>query len=78
MLNKQDAHAVAARLLSCPFCGQKPVASIRGAGEIANNPWAKCKTENCMGAKLPAINLDDPEDVDAWNTRARPDAPTQI
>lgn len=70
MLSKIEAHAVADSLKFCPFCGTKPVASIRGTGLNASNPRAKCETEDCMGSKLPAISLDIPDQVQAWNTRA--------
>jgi hypothetical protein len=70
MLTKAEAQAIAARLVPCPFCGVKPTASIRGAGDSATNPKAKCTTEDCMGGKLPVICLDVPSQVDAWNTRA--------
>ncbi len=69
-LTKVEAQAIADRLLACPFCGIKPEATIRGAGETANNPKARCATEGCMGGKLPVICLDVPDQVDGWNTRA--------
>lgn len=70
MLTKVEAEAIATSLLPCPFCGVSPTASIRGSGEVATNPKAACKTEGCMGSKLPVICLDVPEQVNAWNTRA--------
>ncbi|MEJ6003751.1 hypothetical protein [Paucibacter soli] len=70
MLSKIEAIAVADSLLRCPFCGAKPAASIRGNGDIALNPKAKCVTEDCMGGKLPVICLDVPSHVQGWNTRA--------
>ena len=69
-MQKIEAQAVADSLLRCPFCGEKPVASIRGPQERALNPKAKCETEDCMGGKLPVICLDAPSQVHAWNTRA--------
>ena len=53
-------------LLPCPFCGEKPAVVWR-----KNNPRAGCKTDGCWGAKLPAIALDVPEQVSAWNLRAQ-------
>lgn len=70
MLSKAQAQSIADGLLMCPFCGARPVASIRGAGDAAVNPKARCATEGCMAARLPVISLDVPDDVDAWNTRA--------
>lgn len=70
MLSKNDARRMADSLLNCPFCGRKPLASIRGPGEVAINPKAKCTTEDCMGGKLPVICLDVPSHVDGWNRRA--------
>lgn len=70
MLTIVQAQEVAENLATCPFCGAKPTASIRGAGDRAMNPKAKCATEDCMGSKLPVICLDVPSQVAAWNTRA--------
>lgn len=70
MLNKVEAQAIADGLLKCPFCGAKPTASIRGHGQTALNPRAKCATEGCLGGKLPVICIDVQDQVDAWNTRA--------
>ena len=69
-MNKVEAQAVADSLKFCPFCGANPTPSIRGQGESAPNPKARCLTEDCMGARLPVICLDIPEDVAAWNRRA--------
>lgn len=69
MMLKIDAQKVADSLLACPFCGARLTVNIRGAGEMAINPKAKCETEDCMGSKLPVICLDSPEHVAAWNTR---------
>lgn len=53
-------------LLPCPFCGQE---LARKTGRI--NPLARCITEGCVvAAKMSVINLDDPVDVERWNTRA--------
>lgn len=68
-LTKQEAQAVAQSLKPCPFCGQCLDMSIRGAGVHAANPKARCLTEECWGSKLPALPLDVPEFVAAWNTR---------
>lgn len=70
MMTKAEAQEVADSLLACPFCGARPVASIRGANDRAMNPKAKCETDGCMGGKLPVICLDVPDHVAAWNTRA--------
>ena len=70
-MNKLQAQMVADDLEPCPFCGVHPIATIRGKGETAPHPKARCMTEDCMGGKLPVICLDVPTDVDAWNTRAK-------
>jgi hypothetical protein len=70
VLTKAEAHAIAASLLACPFCGAKPTPSIRGEGEVTINPKARCETEDCWGARLPVIGLDVPSQVSAWNTRS--------
>ena len=69
-LTKHQAQAVADSLKPCPFCGQRLDVSIRGPGEHAINPKARCTTEDCWGSKLPTLPLDVPEFVAAWNTRA--------
>lgn len=69
-MTKTEAQEIADSLRPCPFCGTKPTALIRGNGEKAPNPKARCLTEDCMGARLPVICLDIPSDVDAWNKRA--------
>ncbi|MCR6734486.1 MAG: hypothetical protein NVV83_10560 [Afipia sp.] len=51
-------------LKPCPFC-DKPLYVKRGK----INPYARCATENCFGAKMPVVSLDVPADVEAWNTR---------
>ena len=53
------------RLEPCPFCG-KPLA-VRWR---KINPKASCRTPECWGGKLPVLQLDIPEYVAAWNTRA--------
>ena len=67
---KSEAHAVHQSLKGCPFCGIALTANIRGAGDVAPNPKASCKTEGCYGSRLPVLCLDIPEDVAAWNFRA--------
>jgi hypothetical protein len=52
-------------LKPCPFCGESLFEKRR-----KNNPYACCQTEGCKGSKLPLLNLDMPEDIAAWNTRA--------
>lgn len=69
-MSKAQAMKVADGLLACPFCGNRLEASIRGPGENAVNPKAKCVTEDCMGTRLPVICLDVPSQVEAWNRRA--------
>ncbi|MCG7357123.1 Lar family restriction alleviation protein [Roseomonas mucosa] len=59
----------AVEILPCPFCG-KPVFEKRRK----NNPYAKCVTEGCFGARLQVVSLDDPQQVSEWNTR--PTAPS--
>jgi hypothetical protein len=54
-----------AELRPCPFC-DKPLR----VGSRKINPHARCVTEDCYGAKMPVVNLDDPRSVAAWNTRA--------
>ncbi|WP_312288848.1 hypothetical protein [Stutzerimonas nitrititolerans] len=51
-------------LLPCPFCGNALEVSKR-----RYNPHARCVTENCKGAQLPLLNIDQPDDVARWNTR---------
>jgi hypothetical protein len=51
-------------LLPCPFCA-KPLYVTRNK----INPFAICKTEDCYGAKMPAVNMDDPTSIAAWNRR---------
>lgn len=53
-------------LLACPFCGNQLARKI---GRI--NPLARCVTDGCIvNAKMAVVNLDDPIDVERWNTRA--------
>lgn len=75
-MTKHQAQAVGDSLKPCPFCGQRLDVSIRGAGEHAANPKARCTTGDCWGSKLPTLPLDVPEFVAAWNTRAP--APGQV
>ena len=62
-MNEENA-TPAANLLPCPLCGCAPVARWSKC-----NPRARCRTEGCIGAKLPVISLDLPEDIAAWNRR---------
>ncbi|WP_226257593.1 Lar family restriction alleviation protein [Burkholderia cepacia] len=55
----------ATNLLPCPFCGHDLHVKVNRP-----NPSARCTTEGCKGRQLPVLNLDQPEDVAAWNTRA--------
>lgn len=41
------------KLEDCPFCGKPPEVVWRKF-----NPRGRCKTEGCMGSRLPAISLD--------------------
>ena len=52
-------------LLPCPFCGCALEANWNRV-----NPKARCRTVDCMGSKLPVLNLDQPEAIAAWNRRA--------
>lgn len=52
------------KLEPCPFCGKALSVKWR-----KHNPSARCNTEDCWGAKMPALQLDIPEYVAAWNTR---------
>lgn len=52
-------------LKPCPFCG-----AVLDAQWDRPNPKARCCTEGCKGRQLPVLNLDAPEDIAAWNTRA--------
>lgn len=60
-----DAAKLADELLPCPWCA-KPLYIKRGK----INPTAYCRTEDCFGRRTSCVNLDDPRDVAAWNTRA--------
>lgn len=51
-------------LKPCPFCGEPLAVKWRRV-----NPSARCITEDCWGSKMPALQLDIPEHVAAWNTR---------
>ena len=53
------------KLKPCPFCGKDLAIRWRRI-----NPKASCQTPECWGAKLPVLQLDVPEFVAAWNTRA--------
>lgn len=70
MLSKVEAKVVADSLKKCPFCGSKLTLRVLGSGDMALNPSARCKTEGCMGGKLPSLCLDVPSDVQAWNQRS--------
>ncbi len=56
--------AAGSELLPCPFCGEALYQKRRPM-----NPYAVCKTDGCKGAQLPMLNIDDPDDVTAWNRR---------
>ena len=60
-------------LLPCPFCGNALEVSKR-----RYNPHARCVTENCKGAQLPLLNIDQPDDVARWNTRPAQTAPQPV
>lgn len=51
-------------LKPCPFCGEPLAAKWRRV-----NPSARCITADCWGAKMPSVQLDIPEHVEAWNQR---------
>ena len=51
-------------LKPCPFCGEPLNVRWRKV-----NPKASCVTPECWGGKLPALQLDISEFVDAWNKR---------
>ncbi len=55
----------APELKPCPFCGQPLKLKWR-----RHNPSARCVTDGCWGARMPSLQLDIPEYVAAWNTRA--------
>jgi len=52
-------------LMPCPFCGNTLAIRWRKI-----NPKASCQTPGCWGGKLPILQLDIPDFVAAWNTRA--------
>ena len=56
-------------LLPCPFCGEPPCIVWR-----RSNPRAGCKTEGCLGVRLPVLSLDSIDDVTAWNRRSNASA----
>ena len=56
------------QLKPCPFCGKPLTVTAR-----RHNPHARCRTENCKGAQLPLLNLDQPEDIERWNRRLERD-----
>ena len=51
-------------LLPCPFCGNPPFVVWRRI-----NPRSGCKTDGCLGRRLPYLSLDSDGDLIAWNTR---------
>ena len=51
----------------CPYCGEPLTTVWRKI-----NPRASCKTEGCFGRKMAVVNIDDAEDIEAWNRRAQP------
>lgn len=68
-MTKAAAQAVLASLKGCPYCGHPLTGTIHGANDWAPNPKAQCKTPDCWGGKQPALPLDVPEFVAAYNTR---------
>lgn len=65
MTTDQEMTQITDQLKPCPFCGQKLKVTER-----KHNPYARCITEGCKGAQLPLLNIELPEDVARWNTRA--------
>lgn len=63
--DRAAAKQLADTLAPCPFCGL-PIYQTRNK----INPFAVCKTEDCFGAKMPVVNVDQPDSVAAWNRRA--------
>jgi hypothetical protein len=55
-------------LKPCPFCGNELEKT-----QHKLNPTARCVTPDCRGGKMPAVTLDSPQDVNAWNTRKVPE-----
>lgn len=53
------------KLHPCPFCGEALQINQR-----KHNPFARCATAGCVGGKLPLLNIELAEDVEAWNRRA--------
>ena len=51
-------------LKPCPFCGNELEKT-----QYKLNPTARCVTPDCRGGKMPAVTLDSPQDLEAWNTR---------
>jgi len=51
-------------LAPCPFCGE-----VLKAQWDRPNPKARCHTAGCKAGQLPVLNLDQPNDVAAWNRR---------
>ena len=49
-------------LLACPFCGKalKPLTKIAGAA---------CFTPECFGQNMRPVNLNDPQEIERFNTR---------
>lgn len=62
-----DAEPRVDELRPCPFCGKALYVKAR-----RSNPYARCNTEGCKATQLPLLNLDQPDDVAAWNQRAVP------
>ena len=54
-------------LMPCPFCGCELDARWNRP-----NPYARCLTVDCQGAKMPLLCLDVPEDIARWNSRVTP------
>ncbi|MBG7114690.1 hypothetical protein GHU20_13400 [Pseudomonas aeruginosa] len=51
-------------LAPCPFCGCDLDAQWNRP-----NPKARCRTDGCKGRQLPVLNLDQADDIAAWNHR---------
>lgn len=52
------------KIKPCPFCGKDLELLVDG-----HETLARCGTRQCLGGKLPMLNLDSPNDVARWNIR---------